>query len=98
MCANREHRYRLQLKIRGQEEFDLVVYAHHVSEAVSIADGYAHEKYPGMMVNFSISHMGYSSDVVAQEHGAKLSSLEDHFRRRGIPVEVVEARWEQEEG
>jgi len=77
MCINHEHRYRINMVIDdGREKFDLVVNAHNVTEAISKADGYAFEKYPGKMVSFTTFHMGYSSKEMALEHGANLAAVE----------------------
>lgn len=90
MCMNREHRWRIQVRVGVKPEIDLVVYAKSLTEAMSKADGWVHEKYPGQTVYLGIFRMGYSSDQVAEAHHAKLSTLEDLFRSKGLPVESLE--------
>ena len=76
MCAGREHRYRVTMKVTGRENQDVVVYATGVSHAVAKADGWAHKHFPDAFVSFEVTRSGYREDASAQEHGAILQVAE----------------------
>lgn len=71
MCINREHRWSLTMKV-GNRAQRFVTYASNMSEALRKADGFAHRHWPDEAVTFEIGRMGYSSNEVAEEHGAIL--------------------------
>jgi hypothetical protein len=81
MCANREHRFRCEIKVGGKE-FGLYAYAHGLAEAVAQADGWCHKYYPDQTTYISCFRVGYSSDESAVEHGAILPEATELLRHK----------------
>lgn len=69
MCAHKQHRYRVEYTVGGEQKA-VVVYAKGVAQAVAKADGFAHKWNRGKPVSFTVSHSGYTDDNGAIEHGA----------------------------
>lgn len=69
MCANRQHRFRVEIKIK-EETHEVCVYAKGLAEACGLADAIAHKNWPEEWPTISCHRTPYSSDEMAKEHGA----------------------------
>jgi hypothetical protein len=72
MCQDREHQYRITVRVGNREAYYLVFYAKGLIEALAKADGFCAVEYPNEGILLTGHHAGYNDPASAVEHGAIL--------------------------